>query len=484
MPGRRFFLVSAAALPLLAHGAYPTPALPAGALQHDAALLHAILQRLHPGLHRYASKDAFDSAYRRLLSEAGTAPSMATAYLALSRYLSVIRCGHTYANFFNQKKGVREALFSAKNRLPFTFGWVGPRMVVTSGAPGLPRGSEVRGINGVASAELLASLLPLVRADGPSDVMKRSLLSVSGSDEIETFDVFFGLLHGAPRFEIAATLPGGRKADVTLDAIDLAQRNANRPKSPTSNAESGPWQFEMLAGGAGKLTMPGWALYKEDWNWRAYIARVFDRLAAEHATGLIIDLRNNEGGLDCGDEIIARLLDRPVRAELWEKQVRYRALPPEYAPYMDTWDDSFRNWGERVEPVPGRPDFLRFKPTEAEFIIPKGPRFRGRVAVLIDASNHSATLRFAMLMREYKLGKLIGAQTGGNQSGINGGAFFFVRLPQTGFEVDLPLIGYFSRKPVPDGGMRPDMLVPTTVADFANAKDRVMQRAIDWLGKT
>ena len=38
---------------------------------------------------------------------------------------------------------------------------------------------------------------------------------------------------------------------------------------------------------------------------------------------------------------------------------------------------------------------------------------------------------------------MVGQVTGGNLRGINGGAFFFLNLPNSRLEIDLPLIGQF-----------------------------------------
>jgi hypothetical protein len=72
-----------------------------------------------------------------------------------------------------------------------------------------------------------------------------------------------------------------------------------------------------------------------------------------------------------------------------------------------------------------------------------------------------------------RLGTLVGQPTGGNQRGITGGAFFFMRLPRTGFEVDVPLIGQFplTTKPVPDAGIEPDVFVQPRVEDIAAGRD-------------
>jgi hypothetical protein len=75
-------------------------------------------------------------------------------------------------------------------------------------------------------------------------------------------------------------------------------------------------------------------------------------------------------------------------------------------------------------------------------------------------------------------GKLVGVATGGNQRGINGGAFFFVRLPASGIEFDLPLIGTFPPVSAPDEGIEPDVKVETSALDIATGIDAPLERAL------
>jgi C-terminal processing protease CtpA/Prc len=90
----------------------------------------------------------------------------------------------------------------------------------------------------------------------------------------------------------------------------------------------------------------------------------------------------------------------------------------------------------------------------------------------------SATFQFASLIKANRLGTLVGEPTGGNQRGINGGAFFFLRLPESGLEADIPLIGYFPDKAMPDAGITPDVLAPVTARDIASGRDAAMERAL------
>ncbi len=111
-------------------------------------------------------------------------------------------------------------------------------------------------------------------------------------------------------------------------------------------------------------------------------------------------------------------------------------------------------------------------------IEPRGPRFTGEVRVLIGPQNSSATFGFAQMVQRERLGALVGETTGGNRRGINGGAFYFLRLPATGFEVDLPLIGTFHQKPQPDTGIQPDISIPRTAEAIARGRDPVMEAAL------
>jgi len=58
---------------------------------------------------------------------------------------------------------------------------------------------------------------------------------------------------------------------------------------------------------------------------------------------------------------------------------------------------------------------------------------------------------------------------------IKGGAFYFLRLPNSGVDVDLPLIGYFPTTVRPDAGLAPDVSVRVTADDIARQSDPEMQ---------
>jgi Peptidase family S41 len=486
---RRQALSLFAASPLLAQAqsatkkapAPPAPPMSAASaaaiaeLAGDIDLMAETLAALHPGLLRYNAQIQIDTTMTSIRRSFASAPDLTQRYLVLSRFLAMLKCGHSYANFFNQKKEVQQALFDKRSRLPFAMRWVGEGMFVTSEQERLPRGTQIGAINGVPVRTMLAALLPYARADGNNDAKRRSLLNLRGLTQYEFFDVFHGLVYGEPPggvFKLDVKAPDGKISVVEVPALTTAERHAQLPQV----AEDAPlWEWRVSDQGVAVLAMPGWALYNSKWDWQAWLAERLDAFAADDAAkGLVVDLRGNEGGLDCGDLILERFL-RADSALPMRRLVRYQKTPAHLNKVLDTWDPSFRDWGDKAKRFDDR--FFAL-PAGETTVKPKGTRIDKPLVVLTDAANSSATFAFAQRVKTSRVGKLVGEATGGNQRGINGGAFFFVRLPASGLEFDLPLVGTFPLQPAPDAGIEPDVKVDVAAVDLATGIDAQMERAL------
>lgn len=450
-------------------------------LAEDVRILREAL-KLHPGLYRYASPGQIEDRLERFDRAFTSASSIDRRYLILSRFLASIRCGHSYCNFFNQNPAVARSLFDRPTRLPFHFTWIGRRMIVTRDPArlGLAPGTEIHSINGLDAGAVLASLMPYARADGHNDSKRRALLAVAGGETIETFDVFHGLVHGSPPgglHRLMLRAPGGRKTMVEVPAIGLAARQAQRvTREPVGDRPV--WSWSIRPDGIALLEMPSWALYNSRWDWSAWLG---DRLSSlKGAKGLIVDLRDNEGGQDCGDALLSRLTSAPIAFPAPERRVRFRKTPPTLDPFLETWDRSFRMLGVAASRASGGFYRLSAEPGDGT-VFPIPPRLSVRVAALVGPVNSSASFHFAQKARASRLVRLFGETTGGNLRGINGGAYFFVRLPASGIEFDLPLIGYFPPGSPPDAGLEPDVTVAPTASDLFHGRDPAMAAAAAWL---
>lgn len=465
----------------------------AAALQADLDLLRRALETVHPGLYRYLSPRDLDARFDAARAVFASDRTRAEAFLELSRLTAAIRCGHTFLNPANQSRAALDDLTAGATRLPLFFRWIDGRIIVTAqpeipaDSPRIPPGSEVLSINGIPAADILRALLPLTRADGHNDAKRIAQLDLSGRERFEPFDLFFPLLFppadGA--FVVRFRPPDAADDDersATLRGLTQPQRAAlAAAAAPQPPADAPLWSLSFWDDGTAYLPMASWVAYKTRWNWRGFIDDVFRTLDERGTRHLIIDLRGNEGGSDVGEEILAHLIDTPAARSPFERLVRYTRTPDDLNATLDTWDNSFRDRSADLAgpaDLADRPGLLTLGRTAGFFrlrdprsgsagpldtIAPVPPRCRARVFVLIDASNSSATFQFAEACKRLRVATLVGRPTGGNLRGINGGAYFFLRLPGSGLEIDLPQIGYFPRAAgaaPPDSGVEPDILVP------------------------
>ena len=120
-------------------------------------------------------------------------------YKTFSLFLQKIKCGHTYANFWNQPKVVKKAIHFQPNKLPFYFRWIDQKMIVThSTNPKLPKGTVVSAINGVATSEILTTLLAIAKTDGSNVKRQIADLELGAIDKYKSFDIYFPLYY-APK---------------------------------------------------------------------------------------------------------------------------------------------------------------------------------------------------------------------------------------------------------------------------------------------
>ena len=479
---RRGFLGAGCAAGLVA-ACTTTPLLPAHSFAEDLAIIREAIA-IHPGALRYLDDASLEAALQRLETAYTAAPDLAGRYLALSAFLAKLKCGHTHCNFYNQSDEVRAELFDRPTRLPFLFRWIDSAMVVTRDLTGTRRlqpGTVIETIDGRSVQRILAALLAYARADGGNTGKRVAQLEVTGGERYPAFDIFQGLVF-PPKggsFALDFTAPDGSAGTMRAPALTAAERISAAP--PPAYDGSPLWTFDLRSDGIALLTMPTWVVYRGGWDWAGWLA---ERAPAMYgARGLVVDVRGNEGGLSCGDAILARLTARDIVLDEYVKRIRYRRFGPLLSAHADTYDPAFPTLGEALVEAGGG-FYVQPPGTPPEVISAESPRLTTPTAILTDAHNSSATFLFARNAKRHGLATLVGAPTGGNLRGINAGAVAFVRLPQSGIEFDLPLIGYFEREERPDRGVLPDLAVDETVDDIAAARDRVLEAAVARLGAT
>lgn len=254
------------------------------------------------------------------------------------------------------------------------------------------------------------------------------------------------LLNGQVGKSVELTLrdAGGRVFQKTLPRLTSRTRQSLAPKMPATELSS-------LPGNIGYIALNQFETESVVNEFEA----AFDEIAK--TDGLIIDLRNNRGGSsENGFLILNHLTERKtIPGAAWGTRL--------YRPAYRAWG-TLEEWDQHAGP----------------WKAPASKKYSKPVIVLIGPQTYSAAEDFAVAFDVLKRGRILGEPTGGSS-----GQPLFFSLPGGGVARVCT-----QRNRYPDGrefvgfGVKPDILVSQTLADFRAGRDTALEAACDELRKS
>lgn len=430
--------------------------------QADLAILDQAYRELHPGLNRYLKPDQWKRSVDSLRTWFGKPRSRGDTYLALARLTASIKCGHTYLNFWNQPDSTKRWLLEGADKIPFTFAlasddkWI----VARSAVSGLSQGDTISAVNGIPTPTLVARMIGAVRADGGNDGKRRSLIEYREAKQYYTTDALLSLIAPPVNGSYSITV---RSRTIHASATTAARRDSVAIPLPAHRAT---WSYRR-DGATGILTSDGFAFSNsaEGNAWPAFLDETFGSLRRDSVRTLVVDLRLNEGGSDDGALLLLRhLITAPIDVPPSRRFTVYDTVVTSLRPLLKTWDKSFFDRRGRITAHGDGTFDLKGEDAQQERIDPHPDAFAGRIIILTSYVNSSASHGIISLLKGRPNVTLIGEPTGGSLRASTGGNFFFLSLPHTGFEADIPLIAYDHGLHEPSGGVEPDIRVPVESA--------------------
>jgi len=485
-----FSLIINCILPVFSQTSLHEKSITPSKLQKDFEILESVLKNYHPGLYRYQDSTSIEKHFNTLKNNLNQDLSTTEFYLLLSKFTAKIKCGHTFPSFYNQNVIIQDSIFNLSNKLPVTFQLFERRIIVDKNLTDkkIEKGSEIISINDIPVKTIIDSLLLYVKGDGDNDNKRLKDLEISGFGSFETFDIYFPLLFPPVDSSYVLKIKDNENEigrQVKVNCISRAERfsliEQKYGKQPASYDDL--WNFQIINNKTAYLQLGTFVTNKLTINWKAFLDKAFKAVRSENVSNLIIDVRGNEGGDDEVNLTLAKhLAYKPIAFPEFKEYLVYEKVADDLKPYLNTWDDSFYDRSKKL--VNLNNGFYTWKKGIKKNVIRKSRKaFKGNVYLLVDGANSSATFFLATALQQNKMATIIGTETGGNRKGTNGSNMFFLRLPNSKIEIDIPLIGYYPVVEQPDEGLTPDITVLPSLNDIKNNKDIVLERTLELINK-
>lgn len=441
-------------------------------LQEDFELFRLAMQEAHPGLYRYADKAEMNSLFDKAKASLTDSLNQQQFYLKLLPIISEIGCGHT--KFLPSEHPEYNFYYNTNTLLPLQVHVEDDGAFVLNSytANEIKAGSRILSINGVRMEFIIEKLLKSLFSDGANLTFKYyelnkffnglySNMFVDVENPVQSFDLVY--------------LEDEVQKTINLQPISLEAYNQLKEKAE----DKPPYELELRQqDNLAILTIRTFWSYGE-WNFKKFLDRSFEQINGANVENLILDVRNNEGGIDAyGTLLLSYLVDRPFeyydRMEaVTNKQFTFHknARLPKHFGILRTL--FLKRYNDR---------YVWTKSKGLKIQRPLKDPFLGNVYVLINGGCFSVTSEFAAVADHLGRAIFIGEETGGGYLGNNSGAFAIVNLSNTKIDLGIPLLAYYTavgKSENKDRGVLPDIHIRPTIGQLISGEDEVLNKTLE-----
>ena len=443
--------------------------IPAGLLQEDFRIMRRSLEQAHGGLYRYTSKTDMDRTFDRAYRNINHPMTELEFWRLAAPVVAHIKCGHTSIWFPARQFETNMLFFPLEGRV------LGKRAYVyqdNASPRSALEGAEILSINGRSMKGILEQLRSVITGDGNSSTAKDYRIGHNGG-----FQRYLYALGIRSPFRVTYRDSAEKHGNVELVGLTIPEItkawDARNPESDT-NAD-----LKFIDDGKiAVLTIWHWYQYadpKRKITFLDFLKRSFAEIQEKESTNLIIDVRDNDGGLDAlGKQAFSFLWDHPF---YYYKDLVLNAREFEHFKYSPNAKplpaDRFELQADGKWHHVKHPNWGLQQPSQ--------PYFAGKVFVLMNGGSFSTTCEFLSMLHFHKRGTFIGEEPAGGYYGNTSGRTDNISLPNSGLVLQTGIVTYYlavSGYKYRDRSVLPDYPVSYTIAELIAGKDKEMDLAI------
>jgi len=400
--------------------------------QQDFEQMVNQLVKDHPQLYEFTSEISFKSLVDVQYKKITSSTTIGEFLWICLKVVSAVNCGHTgvWANEINHLPN--SLIF------PVNVRYVGHKLYVVdprNNSDRLSVGDEILAINGVEVGLLKEELFKHLPSDGFNETSKHEKVNL-------LFRPYFAMYFNFTGSWTVTARRNGKTEEIKLDEVEVIELT----KSFLDDCNTQLCFETDIESSTAIMTIRSFAFYRKKMPvFKSFIDSCFQQITEHKIENLIIDLRNNGGGDPfCGSYLAQYLAKKPF-AYFHKDVKRYSALK------------------KTLHPNPNGPQNKPF--------------------ILTNGSCFSTTGHFLSIIKENKLGILVGDETGATYTCNDNGKIH--NLKNTNVLIRIPRNTYYTTAGslTNQHGIIPDHRVAPGIDDILNNTDAVLNYTLELIKK-
>jgi hypothetical protein len=472
-------------------------------LRSDVDFAHHKLEKLHPSLYRYISKQDLDYKFDSLKSTLEDPMTSREFFFKLSPVIASVRQGHARLFQIQTELRLRERFkvllygTSPVNKLPL--GWFNNQLYLVGRTPldtTLLAGTEIVSIDSICPQAVFTKYRPTFSSDGFNTTFQDRLL-------VKRFAQYQYLETGIRDSVLCRVKSDSIERDIWLKQPRY-DRKKNKDSTQVSFKTKRIQGFDTRTQNLSKtlrFATPDSSvaiLTIRDFSrgyFRSFYKESFRIIDSVHSKALIIDVRNNTGG---------NINDIRTLYSYLAQENFHLVTAPVVTSKTSLWRNPFSNIGSpfqmafQILLLPGNIlyDAISYiktkKGADGKYHIyypaswemkPKPNRFNGKVYVLINGCSFSASSILSANLKGSGRATFVGEETGGSSNSCVAGSIPAFKLPGSKLWFSFGLLEISSPYTfTPDGrGIMPDVEIKPTLEELVKGVDPELQRVLNTL---